>query len=97
MLHETKQVYYNRIKGCIEQINNVTDFPSVTILVGHKKPRHVNILCKPDKIQEIEKNYKTGDEITIMFFVSSRFKHNHWYTNVNCLSIEPKKDAPEQI
>ncbi len=94
MLHETKQVYYNRIKGFIEQINDVTDFPSVTITVGHKKLRHINVLCKPDKIKEISNGYKLGDEITIMFFVSSRFKHNRWYTNVNCLSVEPKKDAP---
>jgi len=97
MLHETKQVYYNRIKGCLEQINDVTDFPSITIVVGHNKPRQINILCKRPKIDEINKDYKIGDLITITFFVSSRFKHNRWYTNVNCLSIEPKKDAPESL
>ena len=90
MIHKTKQVYYNRIKGNIAEINDSKDFSSVTISVGHSSKRNVNVLCRQDKIDIIKNEYKIGEEICISFFVSSRFKHNRWYTNVNCLKIENK-------
>tara|TARA_R110001592_G_scaffold123811_1_gene332172 strand:+ start:4698 stop:4970 length:273 start_codon:yes stop_codon:yes gene_type:complete len=87
-IHKTDQVYYNKIKGSLSEINEADNFSSVTIDVGHENKRTVNVLCKKDKISIIKTNYKIGDEICIRFFVSSRFKHNRWYTNVNCLKIE---------
>ena len=93
-MHETKQVYYNRVKGSISHINDTENFPSVTITVGHSKTRHINILLKKDKLKEITDSYDVGDDIGIAFFVSSRFKHDRWYTNVNCLEILPKENAP---
>tara|TARA_R110001599_G_scaffold221468_4_gene420135 strand:- start:1313 stop:1582 length:270 start_codon:yes stop_codon:yes gene_type:complete len=89
MLHETKQVYYNRIKGFLSEINDADNFSSVTLNVGHETTRTVNVLCRKDKIEIIKNDFKIGDEICISFFVSSRFKHDRWYTNINCLKIEP--------
>ena len=86
-LHKTDQVYYNRIKGKIFEINESENFSSLTLNVGHSNKRTVNVLCKLDKISEIKTKYDVGDEICLSFFVSSRFKHDRWYTNINCLSI----------
>ena len=88
MIHKTKQVYYNRIRGYLHEINDGEDFSSVTLNVGHNAKRTVNVLCKKDKINLIKETFKVGDEICISFFVSSRFKHDRWYTNINCLKIE---------
>ena len=95
MKHETKQVYYNRVRGCISEINNAKDFPSVTIKVGHSKTRHINILFKPDKLKELIAEYGVGDLICLTFFVSSRFKHDRWYTNVNCIEVVEIENAPK--
>ena len=91
MVHKTQQVYYNKIKGALFEINDFEDFSSVTLKVGHAAKRTVNVLCKKDKIDIIKNDYTLGEEICISFFVSSRFKHSRWYTNINCLKIEKKK------
>ena len=86
-MHETKQVYFNQIKGTIYEINNTPEFPSIVLTAGHEITRFVNISFKHDLIQEVLINYKIGDTISIKFFVSSRFKHKRWYTMINALEI----------
>ena len=96
MKHETKQVYYNRIKGRIAEINNTKDFPSVTLKVGHAKTRHINVLFKPAQIENLNLNYNVNDDICLSFFVSSRFKHGRWYTMCNCIEIVETENAPQK-
>jgi len=86
-MHDTKQVYFNQVKGVISEINDTLNFPSIVLEAGHENKRHINILFKPELIKEVIKNYKLGDYIAIKFFVSSRFKHDRWYTMVNALEI----------
>lgn len=86
-MHETKQVYYNQVKGEIYEINNVENFPSIVLSVGHDNKRHINLCGKPNLISEIANKYSVGDKISIKFFVSSRFKHGRWYTSANALEI----------
>ena len=86
-MHETKQVYFNQVKGVIIEVNNTTKFPSVVITAGHENKRSINISFKPEVIKEVVKNYKLGDYIAVKFFVSSRFKHNRWYTMINALEV----------
>ena len=38
-------------------------------------------------LNEVIKDYKIGDFIAIKFFVTSRFKHDRWYTMCNALSL----------
>ena len=42
-MHETKQVYFNQVKGVIIEVNNTTKFPSVVITAGHENKRSINI------------------------------------------------------
>lgn len=87
MIQDTKQVYYNQVRGVIEEINNTDDFPNITLQVGHNKKRNVNLVMKKDKMKEIAEKFSIGDMICLRFFVSSRFKHNRWYTMANVLEI----------
>lgn len=82
-----KQVYFNRVKGIIIEINNVEKFPSITLKVGHDKIRDVNLVAKKELFDEICNKYQIGDKICLHFFVSSRFKHERWYTMCNVLEI----------
>ena len=86
-MFETKQVYYNQVKGEITEINDVENFPSVVLSVGHDNKRFVNICTKPNMLSELKKKYNVGDKVSIKFFVSSRFKHGRWYTMANALEI----------
>ena len=86
-MYSTKQVYYNQLKGVISEINNTPDFPSLVIVVGHDNKRNVNICFKKELLNEVIKDYKIGDFIAINFFVTSRFKHDRWYTMCNALSL----------
>ena len=86
-MHETKQVYYNQVKGEIEEINNVENFPSIVLNVGHENKRNVNLCLKPNLMSKLITDYNVGDKIAIKFFVSSRFKHGRWYTMANALEI----------
>lgn len=86
-MQDTKQVYFNQIKGEITEIIATDNFPSVVLEVGHDSKRFVNVNMKPDLIQDVQEKYKVGDKIGFYFFVSSRFKHNRWYSMINGLKI----------
>ena len=86
-MHQTKQVYYNQVKGEISEINNTNDFPSVVLTVGHDSKRNVNICFKKNLLNNFISKHKVGDSVAIKFFVSSRFKHGRWYTMVNALEF----------
>jgi len=86
-MHETKQIYYNQVKGVICEINDTPEFPSIVIVVGHENKRHVNLCFKKELMKSVVDNYQIDDFINIKFFVSSRFKHDRWYTMCNGLEI----------
>jgi hypothetical protein len=92
-MHDTKQVYYNNVKGEISEINSDSNFPSVVLQVGHENKRYVNLCLKPDLLEEIVKKYSIGDRITMRFFISSRHKHGRWYTMANALQIVDSEKA----
>jgi hypothetical protein len=86
-MHETKQVYYNQIRGEVYEINDADDFPSVALSVGHDVKRYINISFKTELMETFKNTYKLGDKVTIRFFVSSRKKYGRWYTMVNALEV----------
>jgi hypothetical protein len=86
-MHDTKQIYYNQVKGQISQILNIENFPSIVLQCGHDRKRDVNICFKPILMSEIVEKYEIGDNISIKFFISSRLKHGRWYTMCNGLEV----------
>lgn len=87
-MHETKQVYYNQVRGEVFEINDSKDFPSVVVSVGHDVKRYVNVCLKAPMMEDFKAKYALGDKVTIKFFVSSRKKHGRWYTMVNALEVK---------
>jgi hypothetical protein len=89
MLKSTAQTIFNEIKGEICEIGNSEHgWSSITLAVGHSNTRHVNLCCKDNFYNEqIKGLYDVGNKVLVKFYLSSRKKHERWYTNVNILSI----------
>lgn len=83
-----KQLYFNRVKGEIVEINNSDIWCSITLKVGHENSRLVNLSFKKDQYDKLIQNKKVGDKVGIKFFLTSRFKNNKWFTTANVLSID---------
>lgn len=83
-----KQVYFNVVKGIMEEINDGEAFCNIILKVGHDNVRFVNLVMRRNIYEEIIKEYAIGDKVSCKFFVSSKKKHGKWYTTANMLSIE---------
>jgi hypothetical protein len=82
-----KQIFYNQIKGIIEELNEGEDFCSITLKIGHENSRKVNLTTKKDKFQAILEEYKIGDKVCVIFYISSRKKYEKWYTTATILDV----------
>ena len=82
-----RQVYFNQIKGIIEELNEGDSFCSITLKVGHENTRLVNLTIKKPYFDEVCKVRKIGDRVTVRFYISSRNKNNRWYTMANVLDV----------
>ena len=87
MIKSDKQIYFNQIKGIIDELNISDTFCNITLSVGHDRLRQVNLVAKKEMFDLISQSYKIGDWIGFKFFLSSRFKHERWYTMANILEI----------
>lgn len=86
-----KQVFFNRIKGTIEELNDGEKYCSITLCVGHENTRHVNFVCKKQEFDKYASSHQIGDKVVIQYYAVSRFKAERWYTSLTILSVE--KDA----
>ena len=86
-IHSDKQLFFNQIKGEITELNSGDKFCNLTLKVGHEKLRYANLVAKKEIFDEIVRKYKIGDIVTVRFFVSSRYKHERWYTMCNVLEV----------
>jgi len=87
MIKSDKQIYFNQVKGIIDELNDSDTFCNITISVGHDRTRQVNLVLKKEMFLEIQKKYAVGDWIGFKFFLSSRFKYERWYTMANILEV----------
>ena len=83
-----KQLYFNRVKGEIVEINTADLWCSITLKVGHENSRLVNFSFKKDQFERFLENKKVGDKVGIKFFLTSRFKNQRWHTTANVLSVD---------
>lgn len=83
-----KQLFFNRVKGKITEINLESDWCSITLLVGHENTRHVNLCYKRENHEKFVGNKKVGDKVGVRFFLTSRYKNGRWHTNANVLQID---------
>jgi len=87
MIKTDKQVYFNQVKGVIDELNDSDTFCNITLSVGHNTTRQVNLVAKKELFQDICTKYKIGEWVGFKFFISSRFKHGRWYTMANILEV----------
>lgn len=82
-----KQLFFNQIRGIIEEINDGEEYCSITLRVGHDNSRNVNLTMKKNFFDKVISDFKIEDKVSVRFYVSSRKKHERWYTTVNVLDI----------
>ena len=87
MIKTDKQLFFNQIKGTIEELNDSDTFCNITLSVGHDTKRFANLVAKKDLFNSICSRFKVGDIIGLKFFISSRHKHGRWYTMANVLEV----------
>jgi|APGre2960657444_1045066.scaffolds.fasta_scaffold78366_3 hypothetical protein len=88
VIKNDKQIYFNQIKGVITELNNESEFCSITVNVGHENQRHVNLSLKKSHYDSIASNLVLGDKIIAKFYIVSRNKNDRWYTSANLLEVE---------
>jgi molybdopterin-binding protein len=87
------QLYFNQIKGEVVEINIGEAYSNVTLNVGHKNSRQVNIVAKNLIFEKLMKNIKIGDKITAKYYLTSNKKNERYYTTATLLEclLEPTK------
>lgn len=88
-LRNDKQIYYNQVKGVVTEINDGSQYCSITLDVGHENIRSVNLSMKKIQFNELCSGLNLGDKILAKFYVVSRKKDSRWYTSANILDVEP--------
>jgi len=88
MIKHDRQIYFNRVKGVLVEVDKGEEFSSITLKVGHSNTRHVNLCFK--KVYELDflDNLIQGQNYSASFYVSSNKKNGRWYTNATLLKIE---------
>lgn len=83
-----RQIAFNQIRGVISEINEGDVFCNITLKVGHENLRYVNFTMKREQFNTFSKNHTLGEKITVRFYLSSRKKHDRWYTTASVLDIQ---------
>jgi hypothetical protein len=82
-----KQIHFNQVKGVIFEINNDTEFCSLTLELGHENTRYANLVCKKGQFNPMMEGFKIGDKVSVRYYITSRKKLDRWYTAANMLSV----------
>lgn len=81
-----KQHTFNQIKGVVTIKDDGEKFCSITIEVGHKNTRTVNLVCKKAQYDILSPGFVVGDKVGVRFFLTSH-KSKHWHTYANILEV----------
>lgn len=87
LIKSDKQHHFNQVRGLIEEINEGDDYCNITLKVGHENPRMVNLTMKKPQFEEIAQSHTLGEKVVVRFYISSRKKHDRWYTTASVLDI----------
>jgi hypothetical protein len=87
IIKNDKQLFFNQIKGIIEELNDGEEYCSITLRLGHENSRNVNLVLKKPQFDPIAKKYNIGDKVCVRFYISSRKKHERWYTTATVLDV----------
>jgi hypothetical protein len=88
VIKNEKQVFFNQIKGEICEINVEDQFSNVVLSLGHENMRHASFVTKTESFNAYKDTIALGDKVIIRFYISSRKKHDRWYTTATVLDIQ---------
>jgi hypothetical protein len=88
VIKNEKQVFFNQIKGEICEINVEDQFSNVVLSLGHENMRHASFVTKTELFNAYKDTIALGDKVIIRFYISSRKKHDRWYTTATVLDIQ---------
>lgn len=88
-----RQLFFNQIKGVIDEFNDGEIFCSLVLKVGHETTRPVNFVVKKPNFDIINKNYKLGDKVCVKFYITSKNKNGRWYTMANALEVSTDQES----
>ena len=88
VIKNDKQVFFNQIRGEIFEINVEEKFSNVVLQIGHENTRHASFVIKTELFKQYEPGLNVGDKVTIRFYISSRKKHDRWYTTATILDLQ---------
>jgi len=93
LIKSEKQMIFNQVKGIIEEINEGDEYCNITLKVGHENPRMVNLTMKRNQFDEVAMIHKLGEKVSCRFYISSRKKHDRWYTTASVLDIRKELNS----
>lgn len=88
IIKNDKQLFFNQIKGLIHEMNESEDFCNIVLEVGHENNRYVSFVTKKFRYDQIKSDLTIGEKVCIRFYLSSRKKHDRWYTTATVLDIQ---------
>lgn len=87
-IKNSKQVFFNQLKGVVLEVIEEEKFTTIALQLGHENTRSVAFVTKSDSFDEYKDKVIIGEKILVRFYISSRKKHDRWYTTATVLDIQ---------
>ena len=80
-----KQVFYNQVRGVVEELIYDEHFTTIAIKAGHDNTRNIAFVSKNACFEKFKNVLVVDSKVLIRFYLSSRKKHERWYTTATIL------------
>ncbi len=80
-----KQIFFNQIRGIVEEIVADERFTTIALKVGHENHRNIALVSKNDTFDKFRHILSLDNKVLVKFYISSRKKHDRWYTTATIL------------
>ena len=83
-----KQQFFSTIKGILKEIQKGDKFSSITLEVGHERPRLVNLVVKNVLFEKVKDELLLENKLSIAYYITSRKYNDKWTTMANVLTVK---------
>jgi hypothetical protein len=82
-----KQQFFSTIKGVLKETQVGDKFSSITLEVGHERPRLVNLVMKNALLEKAKGDLIPESKLSVAYYITSRKTADKWSTMANALTI----------
>jgi hypothetical protein len=82
-----KQQFFSSIRGTLKETEVGDKFSSITLEVGHERPRLVNMVIKNVLFEKIKNDLVIESKLSIAYYITSRKNEDRWSTMANVLTV----------